>query len=260
MSEEEKPLSGGNVNPNVVRVRDTVRRALTVASPTVHEFLLHLERKGFSGCPRFLGIDDQQREILSFIDGETGVPAYLWRDDKALIVTAKLLKTYHDATQDFAKNTSMKWGIVYPDSSRHEVICHNDFAPYNFIYRDQLPYAVIDFDLIGPGPRLRDIAYSAYWLTPLSFGSDDLVAQSEADIKNSSRRLRLFCETYGINANDELLDMVFEVLNFMGDKEQVEKVIGTKATEKLDAEGHLLHWRKEAKSFYENRPRLEANL
>ncbi|MEM7343835.1 MAG: phosphotransferase, partial [Chloroflexota bacterium] len=260
MDEEEIPLTGGNVNLDVVRVGNTVRRSTTAISPTAHQLLLHLEAKGFKGCPKFLGIDDKQREILSFLEGETGIPAYIWRGDKPVIATAHLLRSYHEATLDFAKSEAMVWGIIYPDSSRHEVICHNDFAPYNFIYRSQQPYAVIDFDLIGPGPRLRDIAYAAYWLTPLSFNSNNQISFTEADIQNVSRRLHLFCETYGVSVNEALLDMIYEVLSFMGNKKQVEKAVGVEAALKLDSEGHLAHWRREAYYFLENRGRLEANL
>jgi len=260
MDENEITLPGGNVNLGVVRIGNTVRRATTVVSPTVHQLLLHLEAKGFEGCPRFLGIDDKQREILSFLDGETGVPLYIWHDDEPLIATANLLRDYHDATLDFAQNPSLVWGITYPDPSRHEVICHNDFAPYNFIYQDQSPYAVIDFDLVGPGPRLRDIAYAVYWLTPLSFSSDDQLSSTEADIQNGSRRLHLFCETYGTSVSEELFDMVYEVLSFMGNKKQVEKILGGEVALKLDTEGHLAHWQREAHSFRENRSRLESNL
>ena len=251
-------LKGGNVNPDVVRVGNTVRRSTSSISPTVHQLLLHLEAKGFTGCPRFLGIDDKQREILSFLDGETGIPSYIWHGDAPIIATAHLLRNYHDATLDFSKNASMVWGITYPDSSRHEVICHNDFAPYNFIYRSQSPYAVIDFDLIGPGPRLRDVAYAAYWLTPLSFSSDDQIKFTEADIQNGNRRLHLFCKTYGISVNEELFDMVHEVLCFMGNKKQVEKILGFEAALKLDNEGHLAYWQREAHFFLENRGRLPS--
>ena len=260
MNEKEIPLAGGNVNPGVVRVGDTVRRATTKTSSTVHQLLLHLEEKGFDGSPRFLGIDEKGREILSFLQGETGTPAYIWLGEKPVIAAAKLLRSYHDATLDFAQNDSMVWGITYPDTSRHEVICHNDFAPYNFIFRNQIPIAVIDFDLVGPGPRLRDLAYAAYWLTPLSFGSDDLKLLTEADIQNGSKRLHLLCDTYGIRANTALFDMVYEVLAFMGNKEQMKKLLGVERTMKLESEGHLTHWQKEAQAFRENRERLEVNL
>ena len=161
MTIEEIPLTGGNVNSNVVRIGNTVRRAMTKVSPTVHQLLLHLEAKGFAGCPQFLGIDEQQREILSFIEGETTFSEALWQADAPLVAAAQLLKNYHDATLDFPKKDGLVWGITYPDPARHEVICHNDFAPYNFIFQAQSPYAVIDFDLVGPGPRLRDVAYAA---------------------------------------------------------------------------------------------------
>lgn len=264
MEEEEIPLAGGNVNLGVVRVGDTVRRATSAISPTVHRLLLHLEAKGFAGSPRFLGIDDKGREILSYLPGETGVPRYLWHSDESVIATAELLRDYHDATRDFAMEESMVWGKRDPDPARHEVICHNDFAPYNFVYRSQAPYAVIDFDLVGPGPRIRDVACAAYWLTPLAFSDtasgDDLLGLSEADIGNGGRRLHLLCETYGISPTPELFDAIYDMLHFMGDREQMENLLGPEVAEKLEAEGHLPHWRREARAFEQNRRRAEANI
>jgi len=52
----------------------------------------------------------------------------------------------------------------------------------------------------------------------LSFNSDDLRSFTEADIKDGNSRLRLFCATYGVDVNEQLLDMVYEVLSFMGDE------------------------------------------
>jgi hypothetical protein len=54
-------LPGGNINSQVVRIGNTVRRSTTPTSPTVHQLLLHLEKKGFAGSPRFLGLDEQKR-------------------------------------------------------------------------------------------------------------------------------------------------------------------------------------------------------
>ena len=97
MSEPEITLAGGNVNDGVVRVGATVRRRLTPAGPTIHALLLHLERKGFAGSPRFRGIDPQGREILTFLAGETGIPPAIWAHDEPLIAAATLLRQYHDA-------------------------------------------------------------------------------------------------------------------------------------------------------------------
>ena len=44
----------------------------------MHALRRHFERVGFDGAPRFLGIDEDGREILSFVQGEPGhapVPA-----------------------------------------------------------------------------------------------------------------------------------------------------------------------------------------
>jgi hypothetical protein len=49
-----------------------VRRELKPDSPKIHKLLKHLENKGFSYAPKFLGIDGKGRERLSYIEGEPG--------------------------------------------------------------------------------------------------------------------------------------------------------------------------------------------
>jgi hypothetical protein len=259
LHQDELPLSGGNVN-TVVRVGDTVRRGLMPHSESVHQLLRHLQNKGFAGSPRFLGIDAQNREILSFVEGETGIPPSIWQSDEAIIATARLLRRYHDATVDFTPTDNATWAYRYPDPARHEVICHNDFAPYNFVYKDGIPIAVVDFDLVGPGPRLKDVAYAAYWTVPLSFHSVDQKEYAAADAQQGSRRLHLFCKTYGIPADSDLLDMIDEVLARMGDESMMQQMVGHEAAARLKRDGHLAHWQQEAAAFQQHRARLEANL
>jgi hypothetical protein len=124
----EEVLSGGYSTP-VVRVEDTVRRATGPWSPAVHGLLRHLERQNFDATPRFLGFDDQGREILTFIPGEVGnypLPPDAWSDE-ALVHAARLLRRYHDATVGYAPPDSTVWHLQAPFGPR-EVICHNDFA------------------------------------------------------------------------------------------------------------------------------------
>ncbi|HEV3504472.1 MAG TPA: trifolitoxin immunity protein, partial [Actinomycetes bacterium] len=53
----EQHLPGGFVNA-VVRVGDTVRRPPPANAGFVHALLDHLERRGWAGAPRFLGLDE----------------------------------------------------------------------------------------------------------------------------------------------------------------------------------------------------------
>ena len=64
--EAEVFLVGGIANRGrVVRIGDTVRRPQRATSPAIHALLRHLADVGFPGAPRFLGIDEQGREVLS---------------------------------------------------------------------------------------------------------------------------------------------------------------------------------------------------
>ena len=66
----EERLEGGNVG-GAVRVGDTVRRSAGPWTPAVHALLAHLEGTGFTGAPRPLGFDEQGREVLTFLEGES---------------------------------------------------------------------------------------------------------------------------------------------------------------------------------------------
>ena len=83
---------GGNTS-TVVRVGDTVRRNAGPWTPAVHALLRHLERVGFTGSPRALGMDERGREVLSYLEGECGeYPlAPHWVTDEALVAVG------HDA-------------------------------------------------------------------------------------------------------------------------------------------------------------------
>ncbi|WP_162710286.1 hypothetical protein [Rhizobium leguminosarum] len=59
--------------------------------------MIHLEEQKFGGVPRFQGLDERNREILSFLPGN--VPRDLDHfDDKQLSAAAALLRRFHDAT------------------------------------------------------------------------------------------------------------------------------------------------------------------
>jgi Ser/Thr protein kinase RdoA (MazF antagonist) len=257
---DEILLDGGNVTP-VVRVGDTVRRIPGPWSPAVHRLLGHLADRGFDGAPRFLGIDAQGREVLSFIAGEVGqypLPAYMW-SDAALTGAARLLRRYHDATLDFVSPSGAHWQMVYPDATQHEIICHNDFAPYNVVYIDAQPHAVIDFDLAGPGPRLWDLAYAAYRFVPLSYAAD-MRELGLSDLAQQNRRLQLFCTAYGLAAPQGLLDMVAQRIQAMCDLLANRAAAGDPAFRKMVDDGHLAHYQRELAAFREHQPALARQL
>ncbi|OIJ85018.1 hypothetical protein BIV23_44840 [Streptomyces monashensis] len=56
----------------VVRRGGQVLRPLGPWSTTVHAYLRHLESAGFTGAPRFHGVEGE-REVLSYIEGEAAV-------------------------------------------------------------------------------------------------------------------------------------------------------------------------------------------
>jgi aminoglycoside phosphotransferase (APT) family kinase protein len=179
MSDAEVPLAGGRVT-SVVRVGDTVRRPPRMNAEFVHALLAHLAAADFDGAPRFLGTDEQGRDVLSYLEGE--VPADLeLHDDVVLFAAGRLIRRFHDATVGL---------LARGGEATLEVICHNDLSPCNFVFRIGIPVALIDFDTAAPGTRRMDLAYAA-WLW-LDLGNPEIAAAEQR------RRLELFVTAYGI--------------------------------------------------------------
>lgn len=192
----EVPLEGGVANRGlVVRVGDTVRRPQRPTSPATQALLGHLQGCGFDGAPRFLGVDAQDREVLSFIPGDAVTPPYPeWAlTDEALRSVARLLRRYHEAVATLDPSP-YRWPPSPPDPYAGELVSHNDPNPHNVVFRDGQAVAFIDFDLASPGSALWDIAAAARLWSPLC---------RETDISDSRRgrqlaRFRLFVDTYGL--------------------------------------------------------------
>ncbi|MFF5229772.1 hypothetical protein [Dactylosporangium sp. NPDC000521] len=105
-------LAGGFDN-GAVRVGDTVRRAAGVWTPAVHSLLRHLETAGFDRAPRALGLDDQGREVLSFLPGTVVGARRPWpgwvHSDDALRQVAGWLRDYHAAVATFVPPDGAVW-------------------------------------------------------------------------------------------------------------------------------------------------------
>ena len=82
-----------------------------------------------------------------------------------------------------------------------EVVCHNDFAPYNVVFTDDRPVGVIDWETAAPGARVWDVAYAAYRFVPLSRDAPPALQ----DVAVQARRLRAFCGAYGLGEPDRAL-------------------------------------------------------
>ena len=137
----EVPLVGGTNNRGlVVRRGDTVRRPLRPTSPAAHALLTYLAEVGFDGAPRLLGIDDQGREVLTFIPGDAVTPPYpAWAlTDDALRSVAVLLRRYHEAVAGF-DTAAPRLAGGGTAGVRRGLACHNDLNLDNVIFRDGRP-------------------------------------------------------------------------------------------------------------------------
>jgi Ser/Thr protein kinase RdoA (MazF antagonist) len=155
----------------------------------------HLHAAGFTRVPEPLGMDQRGREIISLLPGAPAtypLPAFAWTD-ATLAAVARMLRAFHDASVGFRPPGEARW--QWPAHAPAEVICHNDFAPYNLMFEDGEPTGVIDIDFASPGPRVWDMAYAAYRLVPLTDPANP--DAPFPGVREQARRLADFCAAYG---------------------------------------------------------------
>ncbi|OFE15480.1 hypothetical protein BA895_06125 [Humibacillus sp. DSM 29435] len=175
----------------VLRRGDTVVRQAGEWTPAVHRLLRHLDAAGIRGVPGVLTSTNPKQEVLTFLDGDVPgypMPAWVW-NEASLRSAGSLLRQMHDATTECPPQGPWRSPVHEPA----EVICHNDFAPYNLVFRGSEVVGVIDWDYASPGPRVWDLAYLAYRLVPLSSGDHaDGFTERERQL-----RLDLLMDAYG---------------------------------------------------------------
>lgn len=189
-------FADGNMS-EVVRRGDTVERGMAPWSTASHAVLTHLEEVGFRGAPRLLGVEGD-RERLTFVSGESA-PADLagYSSDEQLIAVAGLIRELHAALDTFTPDPELVFPRMPGAPEGSGFVCHNDLAPWNTIFEHGRPHAFIDWDLVAPVPPEWDLAYAAWRFIPLypddaRFGTAD----------QRGRRLRLFLDTYGLDAGE----------------------------------------------------------
>jgi hypothetical protein len=187
----KEQLAGGYVSI-VNRVGDTVRRTRPAEDAFVQALLGLFEQRRWPGAPRYLGVDEQGRQVLSYLPGHVpwaaSQPADVWSAE-SLTAAAALVRQFHDLTA----------GTEH--AAGQEVVCHNDLSPRNTVYRDDgsglRPVAFIDWDLAAPGQRIHDIAHVCWQYLALGPGAGDPAV--------AGRRMRLISDAYGLPDRGDLL-------------------------------------------------------
>jgi len=200
----EQPLLGGMANVGkVVRVGATVRRPPGVNETAVRALLEHLAAVGFDGAPRYLGVDDKARTVLTFVDGDVGVPPYPgWSAGAEVLVSvADLQRRYHEAVRSFVAPPGAVWNTTLAADAAVGVVVvgHNDLCVENVVCRDGRAVAFIDFDFAAPVDPLWDVAIALRHWVPVRDPQDLDEARAEVD---QVARYRAYCDVYGVGDGD----------------------------------------------------------
>ncbi len=242
-------LAGGTM-ATVARRGDLVRRSTGSWTPAVHALLTHLEAVGFDRAPRVRGVDQDGRELLTYLPGDVPRPGRWRGDDDGLAAAGRLLRRYHDATATFAFDTVTGWDPFFrqPTSTAPEVVCHNDFAFYNCVFVDGRPWGMIDFDAAAPGSRLWDLGGTALGFIPVGEGAAADLAQ----------QLRLLCGAYDGPEPAAVLGAMERRLRHVC--AAVRAVEGTKAPQAANASRAKVFYDRQLRALVADRPAVERAL
>ena len=213
MSEQE--LNGGIANAGqVVRVGPHVLRPSNLHSSSIHAFLRAVRHAGFEGVPLPVGIDEDGRERLLFIDGDVPLTPYPgWSQSaSALASIARLVRRLHDAARSFDPQ-GHTWNDALADPAGGTLVCHNDVEPSNVVFRNGIAVALIDFEFAAPGRPAYDLAQLARLCVPIEHDLDQVrIGWRPAD---RPARLRLVADAYGLDLDGraELLTAIDDAID-----------------------------------------------
>jgi hypothetical protein len=217
--DEETELKGGVANAGAVtRQGQHVLRPSNEHSATIHRFLRHLAAVGFDGASVPVGIDDDGRERLRFVDGDVPLVPYPdWaQSDAALASVTRLIRRLHDASRSFVPGSDERWSREMADPTGGPIVCHNDVCLENVVFRAGEAVTLLDFDFAAPGSPLFDLAAFARMCVPIDDDSSVRFGWKPADLR---KRLRLVADTYGLDSTErsELVALIGESIERGGE-------------------------------------------
>jgi hypothetical protein len=206
-------------------------------SPAVHDLLRHLESVGFPYSPRVLGVDEQGREILTYLHGASGPDAWARVvDTSGLVAMARLLREYHEAVRG------------YGDVGPGQVVCHGDFGPWNLVWDGLRPIGILDWDYAWAQPPMHDVAYALEFVAPFRDDEECMRWLRYPSPPDRRRRLALFASAYGLTSTDGLVDEVIAQQRLVLDRtlrlaaEGLEPQRTWQAKGLLDANAERIRW------------------
>lgn len=160
---DHEVLAGGAANRGkVVRIGDRVHRPRRAGADVAEALLLHLESVGFEGAPRFLGHDDQGRQVLTHLAGTVHADQRPpWIDDD--VANARILgrlaafaRDLHDAAAGFVSPPGAEpfRPLPLPGTTWN----HADLHYGNAVFHGETPIGLIDWECCAPGSGLYDPA------------------------------------------------------------------------------------------------------
>ena len=147
---------------------DLIRRKAEPWTEHVHDFLVHLERVGFEGAPRSLGVSDGT-EAVTWVDGwASGIPFDgPLLEPKGMSSVGWLLRRFHDAAAGYTPRADALWAAGVIPMKKGQIMRHGDLGASNIIWNFGQATAFIDWEFAMPGDPIDDVALAAWLLAPL---------------------------------------------------------------------------------------------
>jgi tRNA A-37 threonylcarbamoyl transferase component Bud32 len=160
------------------RIGDTLRRPRTENTEFVQHVLRHLEGAGVRWAPRALGIDDRDREVVSWIPGATATSGHQIH----LVTLVGIVRELHDLTAELVDDGAC--------------VIHDDLQPRNVVVRNRVPVGLIDWEQSRPGQRVEDVAKLCWSFIEPTPGADPV---------RLGARWRELVDAYGLQEPDQLV-------------------------------------------------------
>ena len=243
MEPKKEILTGGSMN-QTEKIGNIVHKT-SKGHPIVREYLLYLEKAGMQNVPRFLGLDEQGREMFSYLPGKT-----MGRDfdhthpcltsDDTIADAARFLRKLHDVSVGFLPEAIKRdWINPYFPNGIHETICHGDTGIWNFVFVDDRIAGLIDFEQAYPGTRVWDLTSTLFCTAlPSCYGYEP-----SKHAANAKRRIKLFFDAYGMDRPADIIELTAQriQIDFIDDTLK-RAAAGDKECIKMLDGAHLEHY------------------